>query len=71
MSKNGKVIAADLGIIGSLDPVAADKASVDLLLEASGKDFLHEANDVDWSVQLSHGEEIGLGSMNYELKNIS
>jgi uncharacterized Fe-S center protein len=71
MSKNGKVIAADLGIIGSLDPVAADKASVDLLLEASGKDFLHEANDVDWSVQLRHGEEIGLGSMNYELKNIS
>lgn len=68
MSKNGKVIAADLGIVGSLDPVAVDKASADLLLEASGKDFLREANDVDWSAQLRHGEKIGLGSMNYELE---
>jgi len=47
-----------------------DKASVDLLLEASGKDFLREANDVDWSVQLRHGEKIGLGSMDYKLEKI-
>jgi uncharacterized Fe-S center protein len=70
MSKNGKVIAGDLGIVGSLDPVAVDKASVDLLMEATGKDFLREANDVDWSIQLRHGQEIGLGSMEYELKRI-
>lgn len=70
MSKNGKLIAGDLGIVGSLDPVAVDKASVDLLLEESGKDFLREANDVDWSIQLRHGQEIGLGSMEYELEKI-
>jgi uncharacterized Fe-S center protein len=70
MSRNGKVIAADLGIVGSLDPVAVDKASVDLLLEASGRDFLREANDVDWSAQLRHGEKIGLGSMDYRLEEI-
>ncbi len=70
MSGNGKVIAADLGIVGSLDPVAVDKASVDLLIDASGKDFLREANNVDWSVQLRHGEKIGLGSMNYKLEKI-
>jgi uncharacterized Fe-S center protein len=70
MSQNGKVIASDLGILASLDPVAVDKASIDLLLEASGKDFLRDAIDVDWSVQLKHGEKIGLGSMKYTLENI-
>jgi len=68
MSKNGKVLVPDLGIVASLDPVAVDKASIDLLLEANKKDFLREAIDVDWSAQLRHGEEIGLGSMEYELE---
>jgi len=67
MSRTGKVIAGDLGILASLDPVAADQASVDLLLEASGKDFLREANDVDWSVQLQHAERVGLGRRSYSL----
>lgn len=70
MSENGKIIAADLGILASRDPVAVDKASVDLLVEASGKDFLREAIEVDWSAQLKHGEKIGLGSTKYKLENI-
>jgi len=70
MSENGKVLVPDLGIVASLDPVAVDKASVDLLLEANKKDFLREAIDVDWSVQLRHGEDIGLGSMDYELEHL-
>lgn len=70
MSKNGKVLVPDLGIVASLDPVAADKASVDMLMKANSKDFLREAIDVDWSAQLKHGEKIGLGSMEYELINI-
>lgn len=70
MSANGKRIAEDVGILGSLDPVALDKASVDLLIEASGKDVLREAVDVDWSVQLEHGERIGLGTMEYKLINL-
>lgn len=70
MSKNGEVLVPDLGIVASLDPVAVDKASVDLLLEANKKDFLRDAIDVDWSAQLRHGEKIGLGSLDYELENI-
>lgn len=70
MSKNGKVIASDLGILASLDPVAVDKASVDLLSEANRLDVLREAIDVDWSVQLKHGEKIGLGKMDYELERL-
>ncbi len=70
MSKNGKVIADDLGIFASLDPVAVDKASVDLLIEANGRDFLRESIDVDWSKQLQHGQRIGLGSMDYDLEKL-
>lgn len=70
MSQEGVMIANDIGIIGSLDPVAVDKASIDLVIERSGKDVLRDANDVDWSVQLRHGEKIGLGSMDYELIEI-
>jgi uncharacterized Fe-S center protein len=70
MSRNGKVLVPDLGILASLDPVAVDKASVDLLMEANNRDFLREAIDVDWLAQLRHGEKIGLGSMEYELKNV-
>jgi uncharacterized Fe-S center protein len=71
MSKDGELIADDLGILGSLDPVAIDKASADLLIEASGKDIIRSANNVDWSAQLKHGQEIGLGSMDYELVRIT
>jgi len=71
MSANGEVIADDLGILGSVDPVALDKASADLVIEASGKDIIRAANNVDWSVQLKHGQEIGLGCMDYELVTLA
>jgi uncharacterized Fe-S center protein len=67
MSKKGEIIAEDVGIVASLDPVAADKASVDLIIKRSGSDILRKVHDSDWAVQLRHGEEIGLGSQEYEL----
>lgn len=67
MSTKGKLIVDDIGILGSLDPVALDRASVDIVIERSGKDVLRAGYDVDWSTQLKHGAKIGLGSMEYEL----
>jgi len=67
MAKDEPAIVEDIGILGSLDPVAVDQASVDLVLERSGRDIFKEGYDVDWSVQLQHGVEIGLGSRDYEL----
>jgi uncharacterized Fe-S center protein len=67
MSTKGKIIAEDVGILASVDPVALDKASTDLVIERSGLDVLRRANDVDWAVQLRHGERIGLGNMDYDL----
>lgn len=60
----------DIGILGSRDPVAIDKASVDLVNSRSGKDLLRAMNDVDSSIQLEYGEKIGLGTAEYELIEI-
>lgn len=61
-------IAPDVGIFASLDPVSIDKASFDLVRKASGRDIFKEAHpDQDGMVQLEYAEEIGLGSMDYEL----
>lgn len=67
MSKDQPVVVEDIGILGSLDPVAIDQASADLVNEKSGKDILRAGYDMDWSIQLEHGVEIGLGSRDYEL----
>ncbi|MFC2160918.1 DUF362 domain-containing protein [Acidobacteriota bacterium] len=67
MSKKGEIIAEDIGILASLDPVALDKASIDKIIERCGVDVFKKAHDRDWSVQLRHGEKIGLGSQDYDL----
>jgi len=67
MSKEGEIIADDVGILASKDPVALDKASIDKIIERSGVDVFKQSHERDWAVQLKHGEKIGLGSQEYEL----
>jgi hypothetical protein len=72
MAKNQKGITDDIGILASLDPVAADQATADLLVAAGGgKDPLRAGYDIDWSGQLAHGEKIGLGHRKYRLEAIA
>jgi hypothetical protein len=74
-------IVPDIGICASLDPVAVDAASNDLVMKAQGlkgtglkkalkpgtDKFRDIYPDVDWSVQLRYAEEMGLGCREYEL----
>lgn len=63
-----KPIISDIGILAGKDPVAMDTASLDLVARFSGKSLASQAYaTVDPTVQLSHGQAIGLGSMEYEL----
>ncbi len=68
LAKNQPSIVEDIGMLASYDPVALDQASVDLVLKEARRDVLKEGYDLDWSVQLKYGEEIGLGFRSYELK---
>lgn len=67
MARSQRPIVEDIGILSSDDPVAVDRASADLVLERSGGDIFRKGYDLDWSVQLRHGERIGLGSNAYDL----
>ncbi len=63
---NDRPIAPDAGIAASRDPVALDQACVDLVREAAGEDPFRRVHPaVDWSVQLAHAQEIGLGTRRY------
>lgn len=65
---NDPPVVPDAGVLASLDPVAIDRASIDLVNKSAGKDIFREIYpDVDWNVQLRYAEEIGLGSRKYEL----
>jgi uncharacterized Fe-S center protein len=77
-------IVNDIGICASTDPVALDQASVDLVnqargnhdtalrsgFEPGGDKFRGVYPDIDWEVQLRHGEKIGLGTRTYLLEKI-
>ncbi len=66
---NMRKIVDDIGILASTDPVAVDKASLDLV-EARGGGRLQDLvkNDkLNPNWQLEHAERIGLGSTGYEL----
>ncbi|MFP4036871.1 MAG: DUF362 domain-containing protein, partial [Desulfobacteraceae bacterium] len=77
-------IVQDLGIMASLDPVAVDQASVDMINQepALGHSCLTQGRspgedkfravypNIDWGIQLSHAEKLGVGSRDYELISI-
>lgn len=76
-------IVGDIGILASKDPIAIDQAAVDLINKAQGNPLSelgerHSEADkfrvlfpkIDWTIQLSYGETIGLGSRKYQLIQI-
>ena len=62
----GPVICPDIGYLVSDDPVAIDKASLDLIHDVK-KDVFEEVNKISPLKQIKFGEEIGLGSSSYQL----
>jgi len=64
-------IAPDVGILASTDPVAIDKASLDLVNAACKKEIFKETHpEQNHFLQLEYAEMLGLGSMNYDLIRI-
>jgi uncharacterized Fe-S center protein len=58
----------DIGILASLDPVALDKACVDLVYAApDGRSLIQRIESRNGALTISHAAKIGLGSPSYEL----
>ncbi|MBN2603106.1 MAG: DUF362 domain-containing protein [Candidatus Thermoplasmatota archaeon] len=60
------IICPDVGYLLSDDPVAIDKASIDLINNVK-PDVFKKVNKVDPEKQIRYGEEIGLGVSEYSL----
>jgi uncharacterized protein len=72
LAKDDPKISPDIGILVSADPVSVDKASLDLVTKATGKDiFKEEHPQRDGFKQLAHAAKIGLGNLEYELREVS
>lgn len=66
-------IVQDIGILASTDPVAVDKAAIDLVEKQTGKklqNLLGNAN-LNPYYQIEHAQRIGLGNTDYKLIEIS
>ncbi|MEI8348800.1 MAG: DUF362 domain-containing protein [Candidatus Omnitrophota bacterium] len=71
MNKEEKGFVKDIGLLFSHDPVAVDKASIDLLLQQENRDALREIHPkIDYLHHLRYAHEIGLGSLEYTLIEI-
>ena len=72
-------IVPDIGVLASLDPIAIDQASIDLVNQSVGfQETALKGNwgkgadkaravypEIDWEIQLQYGERLGLGSRKY------
>lgn len=62
---------ADIGILASMDPVALDRACVDLVYAApDGASLIRRMESKNGAHILDHAEVLGLGSQVYELIEI-
>ncbi|MBP9966973.1 MAG: DUF362 domain-containing protein [Proteocatella sp.] len=68
---SGRPLANDIGVLASTDPVALERACLDLIIKSAGKDVFKEAHTgVDGSLIIDYAEEIGMGIQEYELINV-
>lgn len=77
---SGLPVVPDIGIVASTDVVAIDRASLDLVARSkplgkfahvSSPDVLGEINGADSLVQIRTAHELGLGTMEYRLKEVN
>jgi len=71
MNKEEAGFVKDVGILFSYDPVAIDKASIDLVHKQENRDAIYDCHPkIDYLHHLQYAETLGLGSLNYELVEI-
>ena len=67
MGHSFEKIIPDIGILVSTDPVALDRASLDLVEQRAGKMLGQMAHDIPYRVQLDYARELNFGSSDYQL----
>ncbi len=86
MESDDPPVVGDIGLLASLDPVALDRASIDMVNASEGRtssnfgekinamekgdDKFRKIHGVNWDHQLKYAERLGVGSNEYELIEI-
>lgn len=71
MSNPAEPDMEDIGILGSLDPVALDRACIDLIYKApDGASLIERMESRNGAHAIEYAEKIGLGTQSYELISI-
>ena len=71
MGKPSPSMVPDIGILASRDPIALNRATLELINQQAGENiFKTHYPEIDPLVQITHGEKIGLGLQEYELIQI-
>lgn len=68
---SGEIIAQDLGILFSENPVALDKATIDLINQTEGKEVFWEINHKDPLLHVKYASEYTGKSWDYELISLA
>ena len=74
----GMPLVQDVGVLASLDPVAIDKASLDLIdrsppissLSVSPPDILGKMHQTSSAFHMQIAQSLGLGTLDYQLVSI-
>ena len=61
----------NIGILASIDPVAIDQASIDLVYNYKNNDIIKKIEELDEKYLIDCSGKIGLGNKNYELIKIN
>jgi uncharacterized Fe-S center protein len=71
LNKSQKPLISDIGLLASLDPVAIDAASLELVKTETGKHIAGWSYPhIDPWIQIRHGERIGLGQADFKLVEV-
>ena len=79
LASSGKPVVQDIGIAFSFDPVAIDKASLDLIdqapivpgsTSATPPNLLGKIHGTNSLVQLTTAERLGIGALKYEMISV-
>jgi hypothetical protein len=71
LAKDDPQISPDVGFLASRDPVALDKATLDQVIKRCGSDVFKKEHPMrDGAVQLAYAQQLGIGSIDYELKEV-
>jgi uncharacterized Fe-S center protein len=70
---NMPTMVPDIGIVASTDPVAVDKAAIDMVETSGGRRLPELIGNrlLDWRHQIEHAVKVGLGRADYECIEVS